>query len=67
MLDNARKKEIIKTAYKMLKFLGFMRFPIQLEALSHACTDRSALTLNTLPFGKLLSLMWPRSLILLKR
>lgn len=40
MLDNARKKEIIKTAYKMLKFLGFMRFPIQLEALTQACTDR---------------------------
>lgn len=40
MLDNTRKKEIIKTAYKMLKFLGFMRFPIQLEALSHVCTDR---------------------------
>lgn len=39
-VDAARKKEIIETAYKMLKFLGFWRFPIQLEALTQACTDR---------------------------
>ena len=39
-VDAVRKKEITKTAYMMLKFLGFQRFPVQLEALSQACTDR---------------------------
>lgn len=46
-MDAARKKEIIETAYKMLKFLGFWRFPIQLEALSQACTERLNIPVST--------------------
>ena len=42
-----RKQEIIALAYTLLQYLGFTRFPIQLEALTDACINKLGIQVAT--------------------
>ena len=46
-METDRKQEIIALAYTLLQYLGFTRFPIQLEALTDACINKLGIQVAT--------------------